>query len=349
LVEEYLRRRGPRLPERERRLAESWRDLRYGLWEVERVEEDKGVELKDLLEGDTIFVHDVSSSRSMVRGDLDVGRVQYFEEQWQFAGDGVALPRPLLRAVMDIVEEGSRKSGQSPAAYFRANSHIWRRTIEQMLKDMRRGMRIVNAEGNALEFSHTIYEVSDFDAAAAALRAAKMFDETTSADDTPGVLRFAWLESGEGPRRSYGSIELGDGELKVECNSRERLAIGRQLVEKHAGEYLRHIEDNFTPVAEAMEKMPAAAAGTPKGKIDPEVERAIILQFKAEYYAKWPDQRLPALEGRTPREVARSESGRRALEDLIRDLENGEEHERRAGRPAHDFSELRKELGMPRR
>jgi hypothetical protein len=284
----------------------------------------------------------------MVRGDLDIGRVHYFEDKWQFAGNGVGVPRPMLKALMDVVEEGSRKARQSPGAYFAANGHLWHRMLEKLHKDARRGLRIVNAEGNALEFCQALYEVLDFHAAAAALRNAKMFEETTSPEDKPGELRFAWLESGEGARRSYGSMELGDRELKLECNSRERLAIGRQLVEKHAGTYLRHLEDKFTSVDEAMEKMPAAGAVPGKRGIDPEVERAIILQFKAEHYAKWPDERLPALEGQTPREAARSETGRRALDDLIRDLENGEEHERKAGRPAHDFSELRKELGVPR-
>ena len=349
LVEEYLRRRGPRLAEPERRLAESWRDLRFGLWEVERVDEEKGVELKNLLEGDTIFVHDVSSSQSMVLGDLDIARVHYLEDKWQFAGNGLGVPRPMLKAVMDLVEEGSRKAGQSPGAYFAANSHLWHRMLEKLYKESRRGLRIVNAEGNALEFCHALYELLDVEAAATALRNAKMFEETTSTEDTPGVLRFAWLESGEGARRSYGSIELGDGELKLECNSRERLAIGRQLLEKHAGKYLRHLEDTFTSVEEAMERMPAAKAGSSKGKLDPEVERDIILEFKAEHYGKWPDEPLPALGGQTPREAARSETGRRALDDLIRDLENREEHERKAGRPAHDFSTLRKELGVPRR
>jgi hypothetical protein len=346
LVEEYLRRRGPRLPERERLLVESWRAMRFGMWEVQRVEQGRGVELKNLFEEDTVFVHDVTASGSALQWDCEIARIHRLEDRWLFAGNGFILARPLRKRVMEMVEEGSRAAGQSPAEYVRANSHIWERTLARLHKETRE-LRLVNAEGDEMEFCQAVYEMLDGQAAATALRAAKMFEDTTSASDAPGVLHFGWLETGvKGPRRSYGHIEIANGALRLECNSRERLEIGRQLVEKHAGAFLRHIEDKFTSVADAMKKMESGDGPPPAGKVPPEVEREIVLKIKAEHYAKWPDEPLPALDGRTPREAARSEAGRRALDDLLRDMENHEERERRQGQPAHDFRKLRKTLGL---
>jgi tetratricopeptide (TPR) repeat protein len=347
LVQEYLRRRGPRLPERERALVESWRDLRFGFWEVQRVEEGEGLELKNVLEGDTLFVHDVAGSKSQAQWDCHIARINQFEGEWQFVGNAISVPRPLREQFTDLLEGGARAAGQSPAEHFRAGSHTWKRVLEGLYRQMRRDLRIVNAEGNALEFCNAIYQLLDLDAAAAALLAAKMFEDTTSASDPPGMLHFGWLETGgDGPRRSYGSIELGEGELRLECNSRERLAIGRQLVEKHAGSWLRHIEDRFTSLEEAMKNAKASDASEASTKLPPEVEREVVLKLKAEHYAKWPDEPLPALDGRTPREAARTETGRSALHDLLRDMENAEEHERRHGRPAYDFRQLRETLGL---
>jgi hypothetical protein len=68
-----------------------------------------------------------------------------------------------------------------------------------------------------------------------------------------------------------------------------------------------------------------------------EVERELLLKLKGEHYAKWPDQSLPALHGKTARQ---------AVIDLLRTMENGEERLRKEGRPAYDFSRLRKELGI---
>ncbi len=71
-----------------------------------------------------------------------------------------------------------------------------------------------------------------------------------------------------------------------------------------------------------------------------------MLKFKTERYSKWVDEKLPALDGLTPREAAGSAAGRRALEDLLRLMEYLEERERREGQPPIDFSIVRKTLGM---
>jgi hypothetical protein len=42
------------------------------------------------------------------------------------------------------------------------------------------------------------------------------------------------------------------------------------------------------------------------------------------------------------------ESGRKAVLDLIRDMEHAEAHEAKAGQPACDFTPLRKALGLER-
>src|SRR5262249_18025118 len=63
-LEQYLHEMGPRLSQSQRAALESWQAARYGLYEVQRVEEGRGVDLRDLLAGDTFFVNDVSSSKS---------------------------------------------------------------------------------------------------------------------------------------------------------------------------------------------------------------------------------------------------------------------------------------------
>ena len=82
-------------------------------------------------------------------------------------------------------------------------------------------------------------------------------------------------------------------------------------------------------------------------RIPKEVERELVLKFKAQHYAGWPDTPLPALDGKTPREAVKSHAGRRAVEDLLRFMENAEERERRSGHPAFDFKPIRSILGLP--
>ena len=193
---------------------------------------------------------------------------------------------------------------------------------------------MVNAEGDTPEFCAAV--------------SAKPFEAEQGGES--GARRFAWLEQApEGPRRPYSSIQIRHGKLRLECNSRKRLAIGRQLLEKHGGRWLRHLGDSFESLdavkRQASEPKPAGKT-KPGSGLPPEVEREIVLRAKTERYRRWVDERLPALDGRTPREAARSETGRRALEDLLRDIENGEERQRLEGGAAFDFSEVRKTLGM---
>lgn len=348
LVEEYLRRRAGRLAAAERELLEAWRDARFGIWEVQRIEEGTGVELRDLLAGDQFFVHDVSCSRSVVRWDCLLGRIYRSQGRWRLAGILLTVPRPLLPQLRERIERESRESGQDAAAYVRANSHRWPRLVEELAEERLAGLRVVNAEGDDLEFGTAYYRIEQEAPVVAALEAAGPFEPEE--EDTAGVRSFAWLEQGtEGPRRAYGHIQLRDGKLRLECNSRKRLETGRRLIEEHCGAWLRHLGDSFKSfdaVKKRVRDRNAPRTEAPAPALPPEVEREILGKMKREHYAKWVDERLPALGGQTPREAARTEEGRRDLEELLRQMENGEERARREGRVAFDLSIVRKELGM---
>ncbi|MCU1330701.1 MAG: motif domain protein [Bryobacterales bacterium] len=346
-TEEYLRRRSGILTAPDRESLEAFRQARFGVWEVQRVEEGRGVELKDIFAGDTFFVHDVSCSLSVVRWDCMVCRIYRFQGRWYVFGTGLSVPRQELTPLIQQVERESQESGESAAAYVRDNSHRWHRVIRELYEERLAGLCLVNAEGDELEFCAAVYRIEDETALAAALEAAEAFEAES---DDGGPRSFAWLEPAtSGARRSYGRIELRDGKLRLECNSRQRLSAGRELVEKHGRAWLRHLGDSFQSQAamkrEAMQQKPQRNP-SPASGLPPQVEREILNRVKREHYARWVDENLPALDGRTPREAAQSQTGRRALEDLLRTMENNEEHARREGSASFDFSAVRNQLGM---
>jgi hypothetical protein len=254
----------------------------------------------------------------------------------------------MLPRLIERIERESQDAAQRPAAFVQANSHRWHRVIDELAEEQLAALRVVNAEGDELEFCAAEYRVEDEAGLVAALKAFKAFEPEENEDTA--IRSFAWLEQvTDQPRRSYGRIEIRSGKLRLECNSRMRLAIGRQLVEKHGGARLAHLADSFESL-EAVKQKSLQKGPRPKAektsRIPPEVEREILLKYKQEHYTNWVDQRLPALGGQTPREAARSETGRRALEDLLRTMENGEEHSRREGGVAFDFAPVRKTLGI---
>jgi hypothetical protein len=65
-----------------------------------------------------------------------------------------------------------------------------------------------------------------------------------------------------------------------------------------------------------------------------------------DHYAKWPDLKLPALDGKTPRQAVKNAAGKRKVAELLKQIENTEAHKRKAGEYAYDVSKLRAELGV---
>jgi hypothetical protein len=119
------------------------------------------------------------------------------------------------------------------------------------------------------------------------------------------------------------------------------------LLETHAAHLLKHQGDWHQSLDEFKQQV--ADSREPPERTRPipaEVERELILRMKAQHYARWPDDPLPALGGKTARQAVKTKSGRKAVVELIRDMEHGEAREAKAGRPAFDFSALRKTLGL---
>lgn len=80
--------------------------------------------------------------------------------------------------------------------------------------------------------------------------------------------------------------------------------------------------------------------------LPPEIADEIMRSFKERHYAEWPDIPLPALEGKTPREAARSARGRKKLAALIGDMEKNEL--RQPAETRYDFTKLRRVLRVER-
>ncbi len=348
IIEEFLHRRAARINPAERELLESMRQARFGIWEVQRVQIGKGLELRNIITEDQFFVDDVSCSRSLVQWDCMLCRIYRSEGRWSIAGVGLSVPRNLLPKLTAWIDDESRAAGISPAAFVAANSHRFHRLIDELSRQQWDSLTMVNAEGDELEFSTAQYRIIDETSLLAAIEAEPSF--VAEDDDEPATHSFAWLEPGAAEeRRSYGRLSMHNGRLRLECNSRRRLETGRRLIESIAGAGLQHQGDSFQSQQsikrEAFEKKPDRRP--PKApELPPDLEREIIANFKRKHYADWVDQPLPALDGLTPREAAGSKSKRRQLEDLLRTMENREARERAEGHAAFDFSTIRKQLGM---
>jgi len=96
-------------------------------------------------------------------------------------------------------------------------------------------------------------------------------------------------------------------------------------------------------VGEAMAEMAGHAGQALPALEGPEID-AVLRAFKARHYATWPDERLPALDGLTPRQAAAKPKYRARLERLLEEMERGESQVEPGRR--FDFGAIRRTLGM---
>jgi hypothetical protein len=229
--------------------------------------------------------------------------------------------------------------------YVRRSGNLLYRKIRNLSDKWLKNLQVVNREGDAVEFCRADYSALDEPALLARLRSLK---ELMEEPGKPGEARFAWLESaGPDPRPVYGNVRVGGGHLRLEAQSRTRLQLGRGLLEAHAGGLLKHQGDACESLDDIKRQM--AASREPRERVEPaptEMEREMILEMKARHYAAWADDPLPALGGKTARQAVRTQAGRKAVLELIRDMEHNEARGAKEGQPAFDFTPIRKTLGL---
>lgn len=204
--------------------------------------------------------------------------------------------------------------------------------------------RLVTFDGEPLSPSRAHYRMADAAAVREALARSPDLDEGPAGDS------FVWLrEVDEEEARVLGQVELEGDRLTLECLSEERLARGKRLLEELAGEWLAHrgdtTQDPWQAVLDARRRPSRAGRKARDDEaLPPEVEAEVIGRVLDRHYRRWPDERVRALDGRTPRAAARDPEGRREVADLLRHMEEME-----AGSPPHrryDFGWLWSELGI---
>jgi hypothetical protein len=198
-----------------------------------------------------------------------------------------------------------------------------------------------NTDGDRLSMQRLIFAI---DSPAAAFQALKglavgeseeelLQDAEYAADGELRSVAFNWTKRGNSQHKGWettvlGRIDIEGTRLAAEVNSAERAAEFKRLVSERLGEKARYrvteIQSMERLLAEARAKPPRAETQADRDQAAlmarPEVQ-AQLRGMMARHYEAWVDEKLPALQGQTPREAVRTAAGREKVEALIRDIE----------------------------
>ena len=95
-----------------------------------------------------------------------------------------------------------------------------------------------------------------------------------------------------------------------------------------------------------MAEKQGAPGSPPRRSVPKRVEREVTQRFLDTHYRNWLDDKIPALDGKSPREVARGLEGREQLVALLKELENREARRAIDTGASYDARWLWRELGI---
>jgi hypothetical protein len=152
--------------------------------------------------------------------------------------------------------------------------------------------------------------------------------------ETGEEVRYAWIDLDRAVARAMVSVR--NDEVQVTADTREDLTDAAHFVETCLRGLIEFIGEEAT---EAMDTGRGAAAH--RESVAPGTA------FLCAALDRWADSPSPLLDDRTPREAARSRTGRQQVAAALLGLERDMARQKRLGRAWADVSNLREQLDLP--
>ncbi|MBI5664790.1 MAG: SEC-C domain-containing protein [Nitrospirae bacterium] len=345
LIDLYLE-SGSRISIDEHRVLSMMNNSVISLYEVQEVFPEKGLLLKDLLLGGEYDVREKAATRSARKWDIFATRLLYVDGVYIMSG--AVYPYHLKQKAWILKDihasfEDYKEDFPDDAldVFLKTNSDLfnyhWYYPVLNPPK-----LDFATTTGEPMLFSKAIFRIKDKKVVINGLQKVKEFEQ-----DKDG---FIWLakQKKDGGRTVLGNIEIKGDKLILACNSKKRLEKGKNLIIRNTADAVIHKADTFQDPVEAVKSLKDSPPDDTEDHIPMEVKQRIYSQFMQGHCEKWLNDKIPALDGKTPRQAVKSADGIRMVIELLKSFENIEEHNKHEGRPFYDLSWMWDRLGLQR-
>jgi len=343
-IVELYRESRKNLTEPEMTVLDRFRESTLSLLEVQEIFPEKGMVLKDLLLGGEYKVWEKSVTRGVVKWDILAVRLILIDGRYIICGSvylySTQWKPVLITEIRKWYEDCKKKTPDvSLREYLKAAGAIFNILwFERVKRDARPGL--LTRTGEPLMFCRAVFLIADQAKVAGLLKKHNQLETDDKGD-------FIWSEDpGREGASVLGSIRIIKKELVLECMSKKRLEQGKQMILKILSGLVEHKTDTFRDPYEVLATKQKKAK--PASEIPLEIRQQLYDKFQREHMEKWLDEKIPALDGLTPRECVKSEAGREKVANLLKSFENMEERKRKAGEPYHDYGWIWPKLGLER-
>lgn len=316
------------------------------LYEVQEVFPEKGLILKDLLMGDEYDVREKMATRSLRKWDIFATRLIHLDGRYIMSGCVYPYPVNQKESIINYINdtfEGFRKDYPDAAIddFLKSEGDIFNfHWYDQIQNPPQFGL--ATTTGETFRFSKSVFEIKDKEDIIKKLKKIK--------DIEPKDNGFLWLskEDKDGRSTILGNIKIEGDELILECNSGKRLEKGKALISKHLSGSVAHKTDTFQNPMEVMKSVKELPKSGMQNKIPMEIQQKVYNDLMQRHYERWLYEKIPALNNKTPMDAIKTDAGRMKVIELLKSIENHEEHSKRDGRPHYDISWMWERLGVER-
>ncbi len=344
LIDLYTESNGELRPE-EKEILLRMNDAVISLYEVQEVFEGEGLVLKDLLLGGEYEVREKAATASLSKWDIFATRLMRLDGNIIMTGCVYPYPLHDKERLTGLLKKGLddyRKEfpGGTMREFLKRYGDIfnyyWYENIRTPFRPV-----LTTTSGEPLLFCTAVFDFSDREGVRDEL--GKVWELEKEDDEDV----FAWLDKRRegGTATVLGTVRIGETSLRLECNSRERLERGKVLLLSRLGGMIMHRADTFQDPYQALKEAPPAPR---RSRIPKEEEQEIYTELMQRFYEKWLNKEIPALGGETPLEAVKKPWGKKKVAELLKRIENAEEHKKKRGEPWIDTSWLWERLGIER-
>jgi hypothetical protein len=305
---------------------------------VEEVAPGRSLDIKDILTGRRFHVLEQSASQTLKVGDLTFTRVITAGGASILIGACPwVIPASWHIPIIDMRERFRPKrllTREELQDYNFELRQVYHEIVDALLHPKIPVMQ--NTDGDPLELTTLTYTLAVAASVAverltplATLRdEAHITDETYDAAGALCSATLTWIKAGNRKMKDWdnttlGTLRVNESQLVVEVNSARRRRRIEKEIAKHLGSTATLVDTTVTDITEVLEERRSSAstslASLPSqatAPSSPELQ-AIEAELARRHWDAWLDTKVPALGNRTPRQAAKSASGRERLEALL--------------------------------
>jgi|TARA_Y100000031_G_C8232221_1_gene391481 hypothetical protein len=359
VIDDYLKRRGWHEKVPAKCYLAALRDSVLSLYEVIDLDPGHRMTVRDsVLGGDPITVEEKLGSETAVLWDQIAGRIVTVNKKNYFTGSMLLFSQEvadevligidkMVKNIKKKLQKEAKKQGE-PADFKdedlremllnKSGARLFTRTWLIDALDRASGPlpEIRNTDGNEIVFSEARFPLTgEIAKVIAALDKINEFEK-----DEHNDLRWTWHGHGSPSKRMsrekgfafetddkagrtiLGGIEIGKGALILSTNSKERAEKGQNLLLSRLDGLVGRPLTSHQTFEKMLDERPDAPPM--QSELPAEVAEQAIHSFLDNHYRQTLDEPLPILDGKTPRQAARTKKGRAQVISWIKKLENSE-------------------------